>query len=225
MSNKQAVLVIGCNSVIGMALAQGVANRKSLSKILGVARSISLDSTYGHEVLQVEKYSELDIDEILLNNQILAIIVSFGVFDSSENLIQSMDLNLKVNTFEYLNILEKIVSSPYLTDDVEIHVTSSLLADFSRNSALIYALSKQVTERVILQKIRPFHKNIFIWKLSYVDTPLNSGRSRSPIKTSEREILKCAEKKTKPGMHYIPKYARIPALFLKSLPTLHRYIK
>jgi len=37
MSNKQAVLVIGCNSIIGMALAQGVANRKSISKILGVA--------------------------------------------------------------------------------------------------------------------------------------------------------------------------------------------
>jgi len=63
----------------------------------------------------------------------MAIIVSFGVFDSSENLIQSIDLNLKVNTFEYLNVLEKIVSSPHLTDYVEIHVTSSLLADFSRN--------------------------------------------------------------------------------------------
>jgi hypothetical protein len=225
MSNKQAVLVIGCNSIIGMALAQGVANRKSISKILGVARRISLDSTSGYELLQVEKYSEVNIDEILLNNKIMAIIISFGVFDSSENLIQSIDLNLKVNTFEYLNVLEKIVSSPHLTDDVEIHVTSSLLADFSRNSALIYALSKQVTERVILQKIKPFHKNIFIWKLSYVDTPLNSGRSRSPIKTSEREILKCAEKKSKAGMHYIPKYSRIPALFLKSLPILHRYIK
>jgi hypothetical protein len=225
MSNKQAVLVIGCNSIIGMALAQGVANRKSISKILGVARRIQLDSTSGYELLQVEKYSVVNIDEILLNNKIMAIIISFGVFDSSENLIQSIDLNLKVNTFEYLNVLEKIVSSPHLTDDVEIHVTSSLLADFSRNSALIYALSKQVTERVILQKIKPFHKNIFIWKLSYVDTPLNSGRSRSPIKTSEREILKCAEKKSKAGMHYIPKYSRIPALFLKSLPILHRYIK
>ena len=133
MSNKQAVLVIGCNSIIGMALAQGVANRKSISKILGVAWRISLDSASGYELLQVEKYSELNIDEILLNNKIMAIIVSFGVFDSSENLIQSIDLNLKVNTFEYLNVLEKIVSSPHLTDYVEIHVTSSLLADFSRN--------------------------------------------------------------------------------------------
>jgi hypothetical protein len=225
MSNKQAVLVIGCNSVIGMALAQGVANRKSISKILGVARNISLDSTSGDEILQVEKYSEVNIDEILLKNQIMAIVVSFGVFDSSENLIESIDLNLKVNTFEYLNVLEKIVSSAHLTDDVEIHVTSSLLADFSRNSALIYALSKQVTERVILQKMKPFHKNLFIWKLAYVDTPLNSGRSRSPIKTSKREILKNAEKKSKPGIYYIPKYSRIPALFLKSLPTLHRYIQ
>jgi len=225
MRNKQAVLVIGCNSVIGMALGQGIANRKSISKILGVARSISLDSSSDHEILQVENYSEVNIDEILLNNQIMAIIVSFGVFDSSESLIQSIYLNIKVNTFEYLNVLEKIVSSPHLTDDVEIHVTSSLLADFSRNSALIYALSKQVTERVILQKIKPFHKNLFIWKLSYVDTPLNSGRSRSPIMTSAREIIKCAEKKSKPGMYYVPKYSRIPALFLKSLPTLHRYIK
>ncbi len=225
MSSKPVILVIGCNSVIGMALAQGVANRKSISKILGVARNVSLNSAPRHEILQVGKYSNLNIDEILLNSQIVAIIVSFGVLDSSENLIQSIDLNFKVNTFEYLNILEKIISSPHLTDDVEIHVTSSLLADFSRNSALIYALSKQVTERVILQKVKPIHKNIFIWKLPFVDTPLNSGRSRSPIKTSERAILNCAEKKTKPGMYYIPKYSRIPALFLKSLPALHRYIK
>jgi hypothetical protein len=225
MSRKEAVLVIGCNSIIGMALAEGIANRKSVSKILGVARSISLASTPDYEMLQVEKYSEVNIDEILLDNKIRAIVISFGVLDSSEDLIQSIDLNFNVNTFEYLTVLKKIISSPHLTDDIEIHVTSSLLADFSRNSALIYALSKQATERIILQKIMPFHKNIFTWKLSYVDTPLNSGRSRSPIKTSKGEIQKCAEKKSKPGMYYIPKYARIPALFLKSLPTLHRYIK
>jgi hypothetical protein len=225
MSRKEAVLVIGCNSIIGMALAEGIANRKSVSKILGVARSISLDSASEHELLQVEKYSELDIDEILLNNQVIAIIVSFGVLDSSENLSQSLDLNFSVNTFEYLNVLEKIVSSPHLTDDVEIHLTSSLLADFTRKSAVVYALSKQVTERIILQKIKPFHPNLFIWKLSYVDTPLNSGRSRSPIKTSKGEIRNCAEKKSKPGMYYIPRYSRIPALFLRSLPTLHRFIK
>jgi hypothetical protein len=208
-----------------MALAEGIANRKSVSKILGVARSISLASTPDHEMLQVEKYSEVNIDEILLDNKIRAIVISFGVLDSSEDLIQSIDLNFNVNTFEYLTVLKKIISSPHLTDDVEIHVTSSLLADFSRNSALIYALSKQATERIILQKIKPFHKNFFTWKLSYVDTPLNFGRSRSPIKTSKIKIQNCAETKSKPGMYYIPKYSRIPALFLKSLPTLHRYIK
>lgn len=60
----------------------------------------------------------------------MAIIVSFGVFDSNENPIQSKDLNLQANTFEYLNVLETIISSQHLTGDIEIHVTSTLLVDF-----------------------------------------------------------------------------------------------
>ena len=225
MSKKQTVLLIGCKAIIGTALAQGISNRKRVSKTLGVARNKPLDSASDHEFLYVEKYSEINIDEILHNNLITAIIISFGVLDSSENLIQSLDLNFRVNTFEYLNVLEKIVSSPHLTDDVEIHVTSSLLADFSRKSALVYALSKQVTERIILQKIKPLHNNLFIWKLSYVDTPLNSGRPTSSIKTSKIEIQNYAERKSNPGMYYVPNYSRIPALFLRSLPALHRFIK
>lgn len=224
MSRKQAVLVIGSNSVIGMALAQGISNRQKISRIIQVARSVSLDSAFNHDVLKVEKYSEIDIDEILLNNQITAIVISFGVLDSSENLIESLSLNFTVNNFEYLNVLEKIVSSPILSRDIEIHITSSLLADFTRNSVLIYSLSKQVTEKIIVHRIKPKHNNLFIWKLSYVDTPLNLGRSRSLVKTSKREILKCAEKKSRPGVYYIPKYSRVPASILRSLPAFHRFI-
>jgi hypothetical protein len=219
------VLVIGANSVIGEALAKGISTRLNLTKAINVVRTSKQTTEPSSEIIQLESYSEIDIENILTNHEIAAIVISFGVLDSSESLSKSLDLNIGVNTFEYLKVLEKIIESPKLNPKTEIHITSSLLADFSRNSVFIYSLSKQVTEKIISQRIKPVYNNLFIWKLSFVHSPLNSNRLQSFVKTSPQLIEEFSEKYSKPGTYYMPRYSRYPSLLLKSFPAIQRFIR
>jgi NADP-dependent 3-hydroxy acid dehydrogenase YdfG len=148
--------------------------------------------------------------------------------DSARVSSQNVVLHLETNTNSTMRIFEKILEARIDNGFTEIHLTSSLLADFVRPSLFSYSISKFITERYILSLNKFCGKHgvgIFIWKFAFVATKLNENRKKSIISTNFKAISENARKKTKPGVYYIPWWSKTPSKILKHLPGLAEKFK
>jgi hypothetical protein len=225
MANPNSILLFGGNSGIGDALARGLSKKLDCKVLIRVVRTQHNSGPSGDLVIQVEKYSDFSFDLVKDKYNFRAIIVAFGILDESKSISQSIERNLDVNCIEAIKTLENVVGSSIVEATTEIHYTSSLLADFTRNSVYPYALSKMITERTIRKYIEPIHHNFFIWKYAYVQTNLNASRRPSLISSTLEQVTNLAIKIRKPGRHYVPRIARIPSSLLRNLPWLHDHIR
>jgi hypothetical protein len=224
-TSTDAILLVGGNSQIGNALAKGIAKRLNCHRVIRVVRSKEEVGLFEELTYQVRTYSEFDYEELAENFEFKAIIISFGVLEVGTKTSSVLAANLQVNTIETLRTIENLMLSGAARKNTEIHFTSSLLADFTRESVFSYSVSKSLVERVIIKDLKPIHKLLFIWKLPYVATKLNSGRPPSPISVSLEGITRYARIRRRPGVHYVPKFSRYPCTLLKAFPQIHRYIK
>jgi hypothetical protein len=225
MANSNAILLFGGNSGIGDALARGLLKKLNCKVLIRVVRTQLNSEPNGELVIQVKKYSDFNYELVKDGYNFRAVIIAFGILDESKSIGQSMEINLGVNCVEVIKTLENAVSASIVKATTEIHYTSSLLADFTRNSVYPYALSKMITERTINKYIEPIHRNLFIWKYAYVQTSLNASRRPSVISSTLEEVTNLAIEIKKPGSHYVPRFAKIPSSLLRNLPWLHGYIR
>jgi NAD(P)-dependent dehydrogenase (short-subunit alcohol dehydrogenase family) len=222
----KAILLVGGNSEIGNAIARGVSERKGIEKTIKVSRvgqSLRLEDSY-----EIEKFSSFDIESIARFHQIEAIIVAFGVLESRDNYLEDLKLNLDVNVLEYLKVC--VDSLEFVKNNVktELHVTSSILADFSRESVFAYASSKNLMESSFLHLQRQMKQEkaqVYVWKLAYVDTKLNLYRKKSPMFTTLASIEKAAVKYSQPGIYYLPRIVKFPSKILGHFPSVSMKIQ
>jgi hypothetical protein len=215
------ILLIGGNSVIGRALARGVMRRTDSDEIICVSRKAPNQEIKGYRSIITDDYLNFDFSELLGAEKIVAVVLAFGVLDRQEgDFLVSLERNYEVNVFMYLRVLSKVISNVANNEGKEIHITSSVLSDFTREEVAAYSFSKQTMQSVAELLLQKHSDQTFFWKFAYVDSPLNNDRVRSPIFTTPESIETAAFKRAKGGTYYVPQIARIPSRFLFHFPRL-----
>jgi hypothetical protein len=155
--------------------------------------------------------------------KVKAIIVAFGILETSTDLISDLQKNFEVNTYQYLSVVENALNYVAKNQEVELHITSSILADFSRDSVFAYSLSKQNMEKSLKYLLRSRNLKmlkIYCWKLAYVDTNLNKSRTKSIIYTTLKVVENISANTKMPGTYYLPKIAKFPSKILGYFPAI-----
>jgi hypothetical protein len=219
--NDPAILLIGGNSEIGNSLVRGISQRKKITSVIKVLRTPKEGRDFNVHV--VDSYTDLIFDDVIAKFDVKAIVIAFGLLETSSNLVSDLRHNFEVNVFQYLDVVQKAISFASKRSEVEIHLTSSVLADFSRDTIIGYSLSKEVMEKSIRYLVRNkeiYNSSIYIWKFAFVATPLNKARDKSKIFTKLESIEAFAARTNKPGTYYLPRIARFPSRILRHLPKI-----
>lgn len=218
---QKTLILIGGNSEIGNALASGIATRLGVKTIVRVSRTKSEGAN--ENTVRVESYENIDFDSLKEIYQIKSIIIAFGVLESEKNYLEDLETNIEINVFQYLKVCAKATDFLAANPKTELHITSSIVADFSRESIFAYSLSKSIMEdslRFMLRNSGLEKASIFFWKLSFVNTKMNSNREKSIISTNLESITSAAENVSRPGTYYLPKFAKFPSRILHHFPQI-----
>jgi len=218
---KRAIVLVGGNSQIGNALVNGLSARLRADEIVYISREANqIESA---NPLRIENYSEFSLRDLDFQFDILAIVVSFGILQNSGDVVSDLRENIEVNVFQYLDVCAQALAYLDKHEGVELHVTSSVLADFSRSSVFAYSISKNTMEKTLrhLAKLmKSKNLRIFYWKFAFVATPMNADRSKSQIFTKVESIEKAANTYTRPGTYYLPRFAKLPSRILSHFPRI-----
>jgi hypothetical protein len=232
LNNDMHIFLIGGNSTIGQAVIKGLIKKYSNHQEIEVssfARRQSENKIFG-DVIYVKNYIEsiLHIKEFKLKNpnQNIIVVISFGVLVEEKNDINffnNLTHHLDVNTFQPIKILDELKP---INSYLEVHLISSILADFIRPSLYSYSFSKSFLEILIKDELRRENsiENLYIWKPAYVATMLNKGRSPSFIKTNPDKIEKIVSNTRSGGFLYIPKFAFLLTLIARKLSLVIKLI-
>tara|TARA_B100000035_G_scaffold252687_1_gene221989 strand:- start:153 stop:881 length:729 start_codon:yes stop_codon:yes gene_type:complete len=232
LNNDIHIFLIGGNSTIGQAITQGLKKKYSSHneiKVTSFARGQSEFKNLG-DIIYVKNYIEsiLYIKEVKLKNPYLKIIVviSFGVLVEEKNDISfynNLTHHLDVNTFQPLKILSALKP---IDSFLEVHLVSSILADFIRPSLYSYSFSKSLLEILLKDELYRENNmdNLYIWKPAYVASKLNEGRGPSFIKTNPDKIEKIVSNTKSGGFLYIPKFTFILTRVAKQLSSVIKLI-
>lgn len=218
---EKAVVLVGGNSEIGNALASGIAGRHGTDKVIRISRTNSASEL--ENTIRLSLYEDFINEDFMQNFEISAIVVAFGILESEHDYIEDLVTNFDVNVFQYLRTCENAIKFIHQSQLTELHITSSVLADFSRDSIFAYSQSKSIMEESILFMLRKYNYaelRIFIWKLSFVKTKMNSMREESIISTNLKSIETAAARLTHPGTYYLPKFAKYPSRILRHFPRI-----
>ena len=224
------IFLIGGNSVIGKSILKGLLNRfknysveiisfvrsEQNNKIIGEKRIVN---NYVETIELIRNYKPNDPSKKL-------VIISFGVLvEEGKNLVfkDNLKYHLEVNTFQNIKILKNLILFNNLT---EIHIVSSILADFIRPSIMSYSISKNLLELMIenLNLSKELKNRIFIWKPAFVNSKLNKGRKPTLLKTEPEKISKVVSKTTTGGKHYLPKVSVFFTFIAKFTSPLIKWI-
>ncbi|OUX36523.1 MAG: hypothetical protein CBE33_05400 [Candidatus Pelagibacter sp. TMED273] len=226
MQKKVNIYLFGGNSEIGNAILDGLVLRNKNNEIIikSFVRSEIRQSISG-QIKFVNTYFEATNHIDSNDNEQNIFILSFGVLREENKEVKFIDnlrYHLDINTFEKINIL-RFLEKNYKHS--EVHIVSSILADFIRPSVVSYCLSKMLLD-VYLQEINGnyFDKNLFIWKPAFVISNLNRGRNASFLKTNTKKITNSVTSKVKGDAYYIPFYSKYLTILAKRLSTLIRLI-
>lgn len=220
---ERAVLLIGGNSTIGRAIATGIQLRGNIDKVINVIRTPSeIEAEFE---VKVNSYTNLDIASIASRFDIKAIVIAFGVLNESGKFLEDLESNFQVNVIQYLEVFEKSLILQSENREMEIHITSSILADFDRDSIWAYSSSKAVMERSVNYLLRNNEvdlRKVFVWKLAFVESRLNRSRKKSIIFATVESIERRVSRMPHPGEYYVPKLAKYPSRFLRHFPYIAR---
>tara|TARA_B110000438_G_scaffold263910_1_gene276214 strand:- start:1563 stop:2258 length:696 start_codon:yes stop_codon:yes gene_type:complete len=227
LNNNIKFYLFGGNSKIGNAILNGliVKYKNHPVDIISIIRNSKGHIPKGKIVL-VNNYLEglnyIDQKDKKSKN---IFILSFGVLKSESKEVsysENLKFHLEINTFQILEIFKSIIKKKEFT---EIHIVSSILADFIRPSISSYCLSKNLLDVFIYEQLnKTSRKKIYIWKPAFVDSDLNKNRKPTFLKTSSDEIEKYISKKYEGGTYYIPFYSRYLTILAKKLNFFVRII-
>tara|TARA_X000000368_G_scaffold108809_1_gene84646 strand:- start:8655 stop:9353 length:699 start_codon:yes stop_codon:yes gene_type:complete len=213
--NELNIYLIGGNSTIGQAILKGVEKkyRDSKKHVTSFIRNKYDDLPPG-ECIQVNEYKEAlnwIVNQSKKTSSKTLVIVSFGVLREeikAESFQENIKFHLDINTFKTKELLDQFAT---LENVLEIHIVSSILADFIRPSIYSYSISKKMLELFIKESINKeiYKSKLFIWKPAFVKSRLNQNREPSFIKTNPLNIEKIVSKKYVSGSYYIPSYSII----------------
>ena len=226
MAKQLSIYLFGGNSKIGNSILNGVIDRYSDYSIRTVLiKRTKQKKPTDSDVLIVNNYSEaLDILNIK-KDVINVFILSFGVLrpeDKNIEFIDNLKFHLSINTYETFRIVKKIIMSENYD---ELHIVSSILADFERPTLKSYSMSKMYMNELVEKLISSKNKEkVFIWKPAFVDSNLNKDRTSSFLKTNSGEIRKYIVKNKIGGTHYIPFYSRYLTFLAKKISFVTNFI-
>ena len=153
------ILLIGGNSVIGRALARGVMRRTNSDEIICVSRNVPNEEMKGYRSIITDDYLNFNHSELLDAQEINAVVLAFGLLDyQKDDFHVSLERNYEVNVFLYLKVLSNLISRIENNEEMEIHITSSVLSDFTREEVAAYSFSKQTMQSVP----NSYYRNIVI---------------------------------------------------------------
>ena len=227
MDELVCIYLFGGNSKIGNSILNGIIDKysKHVIKTVSIKRTKQKQTTDG-EVLIVNNYSEaFNVLNIKKEGLINIFILSYGVLrPESEKIkfVENLKFHLNINTYETFDIGRKIIMSENYD---ELHVVSSVLADFVRPTLRSYSMSKMYMNELIEKLINKKNtKKIYIWKPAFVDSNLNKGRTSTFLKTNSNEIRKYVFKKKLGGTYYVPFYSKYLTFIAKKLYFLINFI-
>jgi short-subunit dehydrogenase len=218
------VLLIGGRSVIGRALARGIMHRTHSDGIIAISRQELHQEAEIHGTIITADYMDIDYSKIFESEEVVAVVIALGnLHHHRTDFVSSLEKNFEVNVFLYLKVLERILAELEIAKGVEIHLTSSILADFTRGEVAAYSYSKQTMQKAAEYLLKRNRKNAFIWKFAFVDSPLNLGRSRSSVYTTASSIERYATRRRRAGIYYVPPVSRVPSRVLYHLSFLSNF--
>lgn len=226
--NELNIYLIGGNSTIGQAILKGVEKKynKYNINITAFIRNNYYDFPTIDNI-RVNEYKEAlnwIVNQSKKTPAKLLVIVSFGVLKeemNAESFQDNIRYHLDINTFKTKELLDKLAT---LENLLEIHVVSSILADFIRPSIYSYSISKMMLEILIKESnyLDKYKFKLFIWKPAFVKSKLNQNRDASILKTNPLKIQKIVSKKFVSGSYYIPSYS---VIFTKILSFFSPIVK
>lgn len=212
------IILFGGRSVIGSLVAEGLRQQEDNAEILRVSREITsnfdeidgfFDSPGSDQVCQLATH----------------VILSVG---TPERRIQSSTAWERLQEIFDINVLKSVRFLELLLDrreklqldemPVQIHLVSSLLADFIKPGAIDYSLTKSILDTKI-QHIAMLRKQIvFIWRFGFVSSPFHLDGEMRQLGLSEGEIIRRVRRARKPGIHYVPRAGKLIGLSLNLAP-------
>ena len=223
MSN---LVFFGGSSEIGSALVKGIKKREVIRKVTTVSRQDLSDKAI--DSILVNDYKNLNNDNVIRSiNESKIFIIAFGFLEienSNKLNIELLEKSISINTIDVLRCIKLIIQHA-TSNSIEIHVTSSILADAIRPSLFSYSISKSILSHGIEFLRNELGDNtrtinLFHWKLSFVPTKLNSGRKKSLVTTTPEKISDISARKFKGGVYYVPAISKHLMRFLSYNPKI-----
>lgn len=213
-----AVLLYGGRSVIGSLVAEGLHQDIENTEIIRVSRN-ALENQDEID----EFFASPDLDQIA--RHVTHVILSVGAPEraiSAETAWESLRDIFEVNVLKSVRFLELLLDrrEQLLMSKVpiEIHLVSSILADFIKPGAIDYSLSKKVLDTKIQQLGMLSHQRVFIWRFGFVSSPFHPDAETRALMATESQIIRRVRKKRKPGIYYVPRSGRVVSYFLSKAP-------
>lgn len=220
MDNKPSKIVLfGGNSEIGLSIVKGLIKKYKLKPIdcFFIVRNKAKKELENFNLIRVNKYSDAInmINREIKASEKIIFVISYGILIEEEVSfnISNYRNQIEVNALQQVELFSNLINKK---NTYEMHIASSILADFTRPSVYSYSVSKQILSKHIkhfLNTSKSINSKIFEWKFSFVKTNLNKYRNPSLIKTDLKHIENTVSKKNKQGIHYVPAYAQ-PFVFV-----------
>lgn len=212
------VILFGGRSVIGSLVAEGLSQRENNTEIIRVSRELNSNLDEIDEF-----FDSPSSDEVcrLATHVILSVGTHERRIQSStawERLREIFDINV-FKSVRFLDLLLERREMLQLDElPIQIHLVSSLLADFIKPGAVDYSLTKSILDEKIQHIARLRKQDVFIWRFGFVSSPFHPDGEMRQLGLAEVEIIRRIKRARKPGIRYVPRSGRLIGACLNVAP-------
>lgn len=219
-----SVILLGGRSVIGNAIVRGLEKRLGQLETVRISRSKDTREIELNDVFS-EYLSDLDIQK----SDVLVLSVGFSDHDlqvppTSAELTQYLEKSVLL-TYDFLLRLSTRRRSLNAREPLEVHLASSVLADFVDPKSPVYSLAKFLLESLIANWacVMDTEVRLFVWKFPFVSSPFHEVGDGRVLEVSTKAIERAVRKRSKPGTYYVPAFFALVSSTLHAFPKLVRY--
>jgi hypothetical protein len=218
------IILFGGNSVIGNLVIEGLQVRTGKTEVYRVSRGSPSEET--EDVVTGFFASPLSDGAIRMASHL---VLSVGIPErqllgirASERLREILEINV-MKTLEFLELLEDRRRALGVESNLlEIHLVSSILADFVKPGVVDYSLSKTILDTKVRQIYSPTGSSVklFVWRFSFVSSPFHLPGEGRALSANPGQIRKRVSRAQQPGVRYVPRTGRFVGSALRLSPTL-----
>lgn len=212
------LLLFGGTSVIGSRLSEGLCSNSDNTEIVRVSRNSLTNQDEIHDF-----FASPNSDELV--RRITHVVLSVGAPEreiSADTAWEGLRNILEVNVFKSVRFLELLLErrKHLLLGEIpiDIHLVSSVLADFIKPGAVDYSISKQVLDTKIQHLSMVNNQRLFVWRFGFVRSPFHPDGETRSFEATASEIFRRARKAKQPGIYYVPRGGRGVGYFLAKAP-------